>query len=397
MSVDDLSSGSSSARAAERPEDFGPLGDLPKVGRRTAALSHRLARTATAGQIADAFPWLSGALAGDGELGVPEVLPRASGLLRTGAVAQLVWTRLSTRVGIGLETTVAHALVDRLLGYDRPVEASRLQVTPVEWGVLTFTLAESLRSLRERPGPLGPWDLLIDRVSSDPFDVSDLGRVVTVRWPLRLGGLEGSVRLWLPETLAARWLATPFEAPVPAPTPGGRLASCVSVWHALAGPLPLPRGLKTLRVGGVLPLQASGLTGTPASPRGFVTLRATPEPAGGRFEWAAEPLIDSGGAKLVLASPVRYEPRTGSREAPTLADPASSDLNTDVPVTLTVELGRLSLTLSRLADLKPGDVVELNRHSREPVELTSGGRLVARGELVQIDTELGVRVTHVFL
>jgi flagellar motor switch protein FliN/FliY len=66
-------------------------------------------------------------------------------------------------------------------------------------------------------------------------------------------------------------------------------------------------------------------------------------------------------------------------------------------VTLSVELGRISLTVSRLADLKPGDVVELGRHSREPVELTSGGRIVARGELVMIDTELGVRVTHVFL
>ena len=69
----------------------------------------------------------------------------------------------------------------------------------------------------------------------------------------------------------------------------------------------------------------------------------------------------------------------------------------DVPVTLTVELGRVNLTLSRLADLKPGDVLELGRHSREPVELTSNGRLVARGELILIDTELGVRVTHVFL
>ena len=65
-------------------------------------------------------------------------------------------------------------------------------------------------------------------------------------------------------------------------------------------------------------------------------------------------------------------------------------------MTLTVELGRVNLTLNRLADLKPGDVLELGRHSREPVELTSGGRLVARGELILIDTELGVRVTHVF-
>jgi type III secretion system YscQ/HrcQ family protein len=69
----------------------------------------------------------------------------------------------------------------------------------------------------------------------------------------------------------------------------------------------------------------------------------------------------------------------------------------DVPVTLTVELGRVNLTVNQLAELKPGDVVELGRHSRAPVELTSNGRLVARGELVQIDTDLGIRVTNTFL
>ena len=44
--------------------------------------------------------------------------------------------------------------------------------------------------------------------------------------------------------------------------------------------------------------------------------------------------------------------------------PPPRRLPLDVPVTLTVELGRVNLTLSRLADLKPGDVVELSRQSR---------------------------------
>ncbi|WP_435006741.1 FliM/FliN family flagellar motor switch protein [Tundrisphaera lichenicola] len=85
------------------------------------------------------------------------------------------------------------------------------------------------------------------------------------------------------------------------------------------------------------------------------------------------------------------EPNTGFSTETEALGPA------DVPVTLTVELGRINLSLGRVADLKPGDVLELGRHSREPVELTSGGKLIARGELVQIDNELGVRVIHVFL
>ena len=88
-------------------------------------------------------------------------------------------------------------------------------------------------------------------------------------------------------------------------------------------------------------------------------------------------------------------PHPADRGAPPASSPEPAPL--DVPVTLTVELGRVNLTLNRLADLRPGDVIELGRHSREPVELTSNGRLVARGELVLIDTDLGIRVTHVFL
>ena len=89
--------------------------------------------------------------------------------------------------------------------------------------------------------------------------------------------------------------------------------------------------------------------------------------------------------------PAPTEPTAGPSTGSGAVAPA------DVPVTLTVELGRINLPLVRVADLKPGDVLELGRRAQEPVELTSGGRLVARGELVQIDNELGVRVTHVFL
>jgi flagellar motor switch protein FliN/FliY len=87
-------------------------------------------------------------------------------------------------------------------------------------------------------------------------------------------------------------------------------------------------------------------------------------------------------------------PSTASTSNPPAAAPTGP---LDVPVTLTVELGRVNLTLSQLADLKPGDVLELGRNSRAPIELTSNGRLVARGELILIDTDLGVRVTSVFL
>jgi type III secretion system YscQ/HrcQ family protein len=384
------------------PGGFGPLGPLPRVSLRQARLEAWLARAATG------WRWLAGtgALLGDAiEVGRPDVIGRASGTRRAGAVAVLSWPRLGAQVGLGVETPVAHTAVDRLLGFERLPAESRAAVSPVEWGILTFLLAECLHRLADDgPGPLGAWDLLIDRVSPEPFEPADLGRFVTVRWPVTLAGAEGSVRLWVPEALTARWLS----ASAAAPPATGRAAppELDSVWQAEAGTVHLSRGLRALRPGVVLPLTGSRLRGTPGSPTGPVALTSRLSGAGGRYTIPAEPVALSGGGRLTVTAPIRHDPtpREGLAVNPTRPNPSSEPTQApaqtpavDVPVTLVVELGRVNLTLGRLADLKPGEVLELGRHSREPVELTSGGRLVARGELVQIDTELGVRVTSVFL
>jgi flagellar motor switch/type III secretory pathway protein FliN len=409
VSVDDRRPAADStddADAYERsPADWGPLGVLPRLVGRQVRLTSRLARVGSDAGLGAAVRWLNDELKSEAKVGPPEVLWRPSGLRRTGLVAHLVWPRLSTRLGLGVETPLAHAVVDRLLGFFRLDEESHRQLSPVEWGVMTFAVAETFHRLDDTPGPLGPWDLVIDRVGPDPFDLTGLGQVVTVRWPVRLGSISGSLRVWLPENLVTRWLKAPpvpsaTAAPPLTPTPGQ--PDLAGDWRARAGTVSLPRGLKTLRPGGVLPLTESRLEGTPQSPAGQVELTLALAGSDGHFILPAEPVASSGGAHLTLTGPLRHvpsprEPIAVSNQALTPNPDPTDAQATQVPVTLVVELGRVNLTVARLADLKPGDVVELGRHSREPVELTSAGRLVARGELVQIDTELGVRVTHVFL
>jgi len=387
--------------------DGGALGPLPRLRHRQAHLESRLARLRQGdGGPARSLAWLAGVLGPGVEVGAPETHWRAAGLRRSGLVVQLAWPRLSARVGVGVETPLAHSAVDRLLGFDRLPPEQRLPLSQVEWGVLTFLAADALDRLKgSGPGPLGPWDFTAERVGPDPFDDQGLGRVVTVRWPVRLGAAAGSVRLWLPEFLVARWLMAAPEAAPPQPE-ANRLAAMdglAGVWRAEAGRVTLARGLKGLRAGGVLPPSDPPLRGTAASPAGPVDLILTLAGADGRFRLPCEALPLSGGGRLAVVAPPRREPTprealpvtTPETSAAAAAPPPPSPA--DVPVTLIVELGRVNLTLGRLAGLQPGDVIELGRHSREPVELTSNGRLVARGELVQIDTELGVRVTHVFL
>ncbi len=67
----------------------------------------------------------------------------------------------------------------------------------------------------------------------------------------------------------------------------------------------------------------------------------------------------------------------------------------DVPVELAVEIGRTTMTIRETLAIGPGSIVSLNKMAGEPVDLLVNGRRVARGEVVAIDEEFGLRVTEV--
>jgi flagellar motor switch protein FliN/FliY len=67
----------------------------------------------------------------------------------------------------------------------------------------------------------------------------------------------------------------------------------------------------------------------------------------------------------------------------------------DVPVELTVEIGRTRMTIGETLGLGPGAIVSLNRLAGEPVDLLVNGTPIARGEVVVIDEEFGLRITEV--
>ena len=67
----------------------------------------------------------------------------------------------------------------------------------------------------------------------------------------------------------------------------------------------------------------------------------------------------------------------------------------DVEMTVTAELGRARLTVRDILGMVPGKVVELDKIAGSPIDLLVNGKLVARGEVVVIDEEFGVRVTEI--
>jgi flagellar motor switch protein FliN len=83
--------------------------------------------------------------------------------------------------------------------------------------------------------------------------------------------------------------------------------------------------------------------------------------------------------------------------APVSADATAADLGRlhDVPVELTVEIGRTRMTIGETLALGTGAIVSLNRLAGEPVDLLVNGTPIARGEVVVIDEEFGLRITEV--
>ena len=81
-------------------------------------------------------------------------------------------------------------------------------------------------------------------------------------------------------------------------------------------------------------------------------------------------------------------------EDPTAA--AGGDLSRlhDVPIELSVEIGRTVMTLGQALRLGPGSIVELRRLAGEPVDLLAGGKPIAHGEVVVVDEEFALRITE---
>jgi flagellar motor switch protein FliN/FliY len=81
------------------------------------------------------------------------------------------------------------------------------------------------------------------------------------------------------------------------------------------------------------------------------------------------------------------------------AGAGSSDLNLDllldVPVTLTLEVGRARIPIRNLLQLNQGSVVELERAAGDPLDVYINGTLIAQGEVVVVNDRFGVRLTDV--
>ncbi|MBR1396457.1 MAG: flagellar motor switch phosphatase FliY, partial [Selenomonadaceae bacterium] len=97
-------------------------------------------------------------------------------------------------------------------------------------------------------------------------------------------------------------------------------------------------------------------------------------------------------ATNVPVSPAQFTPLSME---PVQVNEANIGLILDVPLQVTVELGRTKKSIKEILELSTGSIVELDKLAGEPVEIQVNGHFLAKGEVVVIDENFGVRITEI--
>jgi flagellar motor switch protein FliN/FliY len=105
------------------------------------------------------------------------------------------------------------------------------------------------------------------------------------------------------------------------------------------------------------------------------------------------PMAGYAPAQDVNVSPAAFQPF--STDVNPLTQKENIELIKDVPLEVTVELGRTTKSIKDILEFAPGTIVELNKIAGESVDVLVNGKYVAKGEVVVIEESFGVRITEI--
>ena len=336
-----------------------------------------------------------------------------------------------TRGLLEVELGLAHHAIDMLLGGTGEAVALR-PLTDIEEGVMTYVIIETLKALAPAIDPALP-KLRIEGVVRSFDDVQQLipenENLAVLQLKAVFGSQSGYLRLIIPEDVLSTAnppsdsLVRRNRRSADAEANAQRLSNVKVVVRAEIGTVEISASdLSQLRERDVVLVDA--LSCRPdLGEGGTATLRIGPGRTGHldcEIAWAddtctatvtgvtlgapAPPLLDVIGAPEIESPP---DAGSGDEDDEESTTPGSirgrddvddaqgavgADLMNDIPLQIAVELGRLSTTAEEIVSLKVGHVFDLNRVAGEPLDLSVNGKVVARGELVEIDGNLGVRI-----
>lgn len=297
---------------------------------------------------------------------------------RAGASVGVIVAMGAHRLVVSLAPGIARVIVDRTLGgRGEDVALGPAPLGRGEAGVVGYVVGRALDR-----GAV-PVDGVLDAQDARTAIAGLGGRLASFAATLAIGTQRGRGALIVP--LAA----------VPAIAPAPRLDPTIVVpAHVDLGEGRLPvRALAALEVGDVIVPDALWLDPR-LTPQGAVRLSIARSPR------SYDAWLDDRGVSITAARPPAS---TRTRSAPLPRGPSMSHEPsttthphlTDIEIDVAIELARVSLPLPEVAALAPGVVVTTGRLLGERVAIRAGERVLAWGELVDVEGEVGVRVTEI--
>lgn len=173
----------------------------------------------------------------------------------------------------------------------------------------------------------------------------------------------------------------PAPAPEPAPAPVAPEPAPVAAAPAPAAPAPQP---------------AAPQYAAPPQPPQYAALTQQPQytapPMGAQPVYAPPAYANNVVSSGVPVQNAQFAPLTNE---PVEVNAANISLIQDVPLQVTVELGRTKKSIREILEFSTGSIIELDKLAGEPVDIHVNGQLTAKGEVVVIDENFGVRITEI--
>ena len=108
--------------------------------------------------------------------------------------------------------------------------------------------------------------------------------------------------------------------------------------------------------------------------------------------------MNMGMPQMNAQQPMNVQPaqfQSFSNDSMGLSGQENIGLIKDVPLEVTVELGRTTKSISEILEFSPGTIIELDRIAGEPIDVLVNGKYVAKGEVVIIEESYGIRITEI--
>jgi type III secretion system YscQ/HrcQ family protein len=340
------------------------------------------------------------------------LIPQTTCLLALGAAPS------EHKILVELDMALAGFTIDRLLGGNGDAGQILRPLTEIEEGVLSFVILKLLQHMNTGWQNGQQLALSLDRFATKLGDMQaliDAGQsyhLIGVR--IVVGRTNGYARIFLPQALVAKSFATPPAQGAPTPQELDymrkvlpSLGELAVVGRVEAATLDLnPDDIASLEVGDIIILEDHQLTKAAGGLEGAAFVKFGTGVNGG----ARGRLVNEGDQTRleILEIVIQEQPaegsmaQTGDNAGGDEASQSSGDnmagtagLLRDVPAPVIVELGRIRLNAAQVTRLKAGQIIRLPRGPNDPVDLVVNGKLFARGELIEVDGELGVRLQQV--